>query len=496
MRLWRNCIEDLTPRKTERAAPPDDWQGWLAAVFGSHLRPPFADYHAEFWEWVWALERDEPARPFVAIWPRGFAKSTSVEVACAYVAATNTRRYGLYVCDTQDQADAHVENVAGLLESPGFSRAYPQASTRKVGKYGNSRGWRRNRLRTASGFTLDAIGLDSAVRGAKVDEDRPDFIVFDDVDDRLDTALAVEKKVTILTESILPARAAHAAVVFAQNLIHKNGIVARLADGRADFLADRIVSGPHPALVDAEFERAPDGWKIVKGTPTWAAMTIETLQTVLNAIGLRAFKREEQHEVNDAEGAIWSQDVIDEHREKGGVPDGISLARVVVGVDPPGATAECGIVVVGIGTNKRGYVLGDYSKAGTPNEWANAVVAAYDRHAADAVVVETNFGGPMATNTVRTVRPNLKVIAVTASRGKAIRAEPVSAVYDQGRVAHVGYFPALEDEMTGWVPGQPSPNRLDALVWACTELGLVTQVAETKPVEGETLQVLQEWFDE
>lgn len=469
--LW-GARERLRRRAAAAETVAGDWRDWLARFFGGYLYPPYAPYHEEFWEWVWAIRPDQPARPFVAIWPRGFAKSTSVEIVCAAVAALGARRYGLYVCATQDQADKHVANVAGLLESREFSRAYPAASSRKLGKYGSSQGWRRNRLRTASGYTLDAIGLDAAVRGAKVDEDRPDFIVFDDVDDRLDSPQTTEKKIVTITESILPAKADHAAVVVAQNLIHKNSIVARLADGRADFLADRVVSGPHPALIDPEYAMVDGRWRIVAGTTTWDGKPIAALEDTLNAVGLRAFKREGNHEVKEAEGAIWSQAVLDEHREFDGVPDGIDLARVVVGIDPPGAKTECGIVVVGRGTNKRGYVLADYSKAGPPNAWATAALAAFDACEADAFVVETNFGGPMATQTIRTIRPGVKIIEVTASRGKVIRAEPVSAAYDVGRVSHVGYYPQLEDELTGWVPGMPSPNRLDALVWACTELGL------------------------
>lgn len=463
---------------TGPASLPADWQGWLAAVFGSYLRPPFAAYHAEFWEWVWSLEAGQSARPFVAIWPRGFGKSSSAEAACAAVAARGARSYVMYISGTQSQADDHVKSTAKLFLSEDLARHYPAVGRRGMTKYHVSEGWRRDRIVTASGFVVDALGLDTAARGVKWGNERPDLFIVDDIDDPLDTAKTTEKNVTMLTQSLLPAGAPHAAVVVIQNLIHKNGIVARLADGRADFLGERKVSGPHPAVIDPEFVNEGGTWRIASGVSTWAAMTLAKLSDVLNRIGLRAFKRELQHEVNDAEGALWSQDVIDEHREADGVPDGIALARVVIGVDPPGATAECGIVGVGRGTNKRGYVLGDWSRVGAPNAWGIAVVAAYDSLHADAVVVETNFGGPMATQVIRSIRPGIKIVEVHASRGKAVRAEPVSAAYDQGRCAHVGYFPQLEDEMTGWVPGGPSPNRLDALVWACTDLGLVVTGAE------------------
>jgi phage terminase large subunit-like protein len=119
------------------------------------------------------------------------------------------------------------------------------------------------------------------------------------------------------------------------------------------------------------------------------------------------------------------------------------------------------------------YVLDDRSIAASPDGWANAAVRLFDDLGGDRVVGERNFGGDMVESTVRTVRPGLPFSLVNASRGKAQRAEPIAALYEQGRVHHVGAFPQLEDEMTTWTPSEPwSPNRLDALVWAITELGL------------------------
>ncbi len=175
--------------------------------------------------------------------------------------------------------------------------------------------------------------------------------------------------------------------------------------------------------------------------------------------------------LEDVEGALWNLDAIDRHRIDA-VPAGVSLVRVVVAVDPPGTAtgAECGIVVVAKGSDGRGYVLDDCSRRGTPNEWAGATIAAFDEYHADAVVIEVNQGGEMATNTLQTRRATLPVKPVHASRGKATRAEPVSSLYEQGRVSHVGAFPALEDQMCTWVPGEQSPDRMDALVWGGTEL--------------------------
>src|SRR5690554_6819177 len=172
------------PRQRARRAASDRWEKWLASLFPNYVYAPFADRHRALWEWVWAIEAGVRPRPFVAVWPRGGAKSTSAELATVAVGARRRRRYTWYISETQDQADKHVETIAALLESPKVAHYYPEMAERKIGKYGNSRGWRRQRLRTASGFTIDALGLDRASRGAKVEEQRPDLMIFDDIDDK------------------------------------------------------------------------------------------------------------------------------------------------------------------------------------------------------------------------------------------------------------------------------------------------------------------------
>lgn len=160
---------------------------------------------ADLWSYVWALDRGVRPSAFIAVWFRGGTKSTSCELAVAALAAMRKRRYALYVCATQDQADDHVANIATMFESPRFAVIYPKAASRKLSRYGHSRGWRRNRLRTASGFTIDAIGLDTAARGAKMEEDRPDVMILDDLDEENDDKRAVDKKIRALTRKLLPA---------------------------------------------------------------------------------------------------------------------------------------------------------------------------------------------------------------------------------------------------------------------------------------------------
>jgi phage terminase large subunit-like protein len=147
-----------------------------------------------------------------------------------------------------------------------------------------------------------------------------------------------------------------------------------------------------------------------------------------------------------------------------------------VAVDPPGgsskANAECGIVVAGRGTDGQCYVLADLSGHMSPEQWARAAVNAYKGWKADRIVAEQNYGGAMVESTIRAVDGTVPVKMVVASRGKQLRAEPIAALYEQRRVHHVGEFPGLEDQMCSWCPTDagPSPDRVDALVWAATEL--------------------------
>ncbi len=154
----------------------------------------------------------------------------------------------------------------------------------------------------------------------------------------------------------------------------------------------------------------------------------------------------------------------------------VMLKRIVVGVDPAASanesSDETGIVVAGLGDDGHGYVLADYSGRYTPEGWGKRAVEAFERYKADRFIVEGNNGGEMATHVIKTVWPNAPIKLVHASKGKAARAEPVAALYEQGKVHHVGMFSELEDQLCTWEPlgNDRSPDRLDALVWALTEL--------------------------
>lgn len=208
--------------------------------------------------------------------------------------------------------------------------------------------------------------------------------------------------------------------------------------------------------------------------PTWTNPHIPKKE--IAAMERDMTRRKYQQEVaaeflDEVEGALWTWDLINGTRAQEH-PD---LQRIVVGVDPAGGGPdEVGIVACGRSVDGDAYVLEDASLRGSPNTWAEAVASAYRRHEADRVVAEKNFGGDMVESTLRTADANLPVSVISASRGKQQRAEPVAALYEQGKVHHDGRHDKLEDQMTTWDPAESgsSPDRVDALVWALTELML------------------------
>lgn len=182
-----------------------------------------------------------------------------------------------------------------------------------------------------------------------------------------------------------------------------------------------------------------------------------------------------------AEGALWTLEMIDKWRSQGDLIPLPDMQRIVVAVDPSGcgdednqSNDEIGIIVAGLGMDGNGYVLEDLTCKAGPKVWGNVVVSAFDRWKADRVVAETNFGGDMVRYVLQSQRPGVPYKKLTASRGKAVRAEPIASLTEQGKVRMAGSFPALEDEMcsmtTAGYMGNNSPNRVDAMVWGMTEL--------------------------
>jgi predicted phage terminase large subunit-like protein len=187
--------------------------------------------------------------------------------------------------------------------------------------------------------------------------------------------------------------------------------------------------------------------------------------------------------LSDVPGALWQQEWLDRDRVAT-LPWG-NLQRVVVAIDPAVSSGEdsdeTGIIVAGVDANGIAYVLADESGRFAPHEWAQKAIGLYKKHNADRIVAEVNNGGAMVESTLRSIDPNVSYKAVHASRGKVTRAEPISALYEQGKVHHLGTFQQLEDQMAAFTSDFSrasagySPDRCDALVWAITELVLTKQ---------------------
>ena len=176
--------------------------------------------------------------------------------------------------------------------------------------------------------------------------------------------------------------------------------------------------------------------------------------------------------LDDNPGALWSRAIIESARTTSIPP----LVRIVVGVDPAVTSGEdsdyTGIVTAGMSADGHYYILADDTIKASPQEWAVRAIQSFEAHKADRIIAETNNGGDLVLHLFQQVKSTIPVRKVTATRGKQLRAEPIAALYEQGRVHHVGYFSELEDQMCEYEPGvtSKSPDRMDALVWALTDL--------------------------
>lgn len=227
----------------------------------------------------------------------------------------------------------------------------------------------------------------------------------------------------------------------------------------------------------------------------------------LKGLSARLQRRFLEGEFKDASpNALFKESDIDKWRVLDGVlPD---FQRIVIAVDPSGSddtdnadNDEIGICVAALGIDGNAYLLEDLTVKAGPAGWGKVATNAFERHAADLIVAEINFGGAMVRQVIQTARPKTPFKAVTASRGKAVRAEPISALVENGKVRMVGYFVGLEEELAGFTTsgytGENSPNRADAFVWAMAELfpGLVAAKKEAKKEGGaRRMPVVSAWM--
>lgn len=245
-----------------------------------------------------------------------------------------------------------------------------------------------------------------------------------------------------------------------------------------------ITTTPKPSPVLKEIMANPDT-AITRGSSNENRSNLSQVyfkNVIAPYLGTRLGRQEINAEIlDDTPGALWTRQRIEDSRVSlADVQLHIDLVvRIVVAIDPAVTSTaesdETGIVVVGLTRSAHILVFDDLSLRGSPLEWARVAIGAYKFRRADRIVGEVNNGGDLVERNIHVEDGNVPFRAVRASRGKFTRAEPVAAMYEQKRVHHVGTFPMLEDEMCNWIPGMKSPSRMDALVWAITELAIDTE---------------------
>lgn len=477
----------------------DDWEPHLKAIYPQHLGKDFAFFHREMWAWVFANIWSEEVSPaFLAIWARGAGKSTNAEIATAEFGASGTRKYCWYVRETQDQADKSIDNIAAVLESQTIEANYPGMSDRAVSKYGKPQGWRRNRLITASGFTVDGLGLDKAVRGVKSKEARPDLIIVDDIDGRHDTIATTTKKIETLTDSIFQAGASNVLILFIQNLIIPDGVMAQLVDGRAGFLLDKIVSGPFPAVEGLTYEQTKVGtYTVTGGEPTWPdGQGLDVVEAQINKVGPTSFLREGQHEV-DKTGGFYDH-IEFRYIERAFVPD---IVKYAVWCDPAVTTTDKSdsMAIQADGIDEKGiiYRFFSFEQITTPEDILRRAILKAVELGCISVGVETDQGGDTwksvyARAVERLIKdeiikveiknedgeitqkadviPSFKQDKAGAGHGSKVhRGQQMLADYEAGQIVHVkGTHTALEKSLMRF-PNKPL-DLADAAYWSWHDL--------------------------
>jgi hypothetical protein len=449
---------------------------------------------------VWKIKQGKRPSAFIAIWARGWAKSTSAELATVALAARGERKYALYVCGSQDQADDHVANIASMLESPRFSVMYPRVASRRLTKYGHSRGWRRNRLRTASGFTIDAIGLDTAARGAKMDEDRPDLMILDDLDEEHDDRRSVDKKILSLTRKLLPAGSDDLAILGIQNLVHRHSIFSQIADDTAEFLHDRIVSGPIPAVEGLEVRRLNGEYLIEDGVATWVGMDLETCEENINDWGLTAFLNEAQHKVTPPPGGMFNHILPYVPLVEPSLPILKRLVRTVCWVDPAVSDTDQSdshaIQIDGLGVDGKIYRLYSWEDRTSPRNAVRRAIVKAVEYGAESVGIETDQGGDTWDDVYFNARQDaekelgckilmpMKTARAGAIGSKTHRASLMLADYERDAFRHVlGTHEILNASLARFPKSKPH-DLTDASFWSWRDL-------REMEIEGETPEVVE-----
>ncbi len=321
---WDAAISELLPWLAEAR-----WaEAFIPLAWGDVLDlKPFAPFHYEAWAW-WASIDDERPPAFVGCWFRGAGKSSTFGMMLGLSALIGLRDYALWVGAREQAIIDKVSSVGALLAVPRVRAAFPdQTELYRDAMTGVKQDWRRGRVATASGFALDAVGMDQALRGALRLNRRPGLLLIDDIETSADSEYILARKFDQLSRSVVEAGADHCATAFIENLISETSIMNGTLTGRLDFLRRRVVSGPWPQIdgLETELEDTPEGpqYSIVGGEPNWEGADLVVSERQMNEAGLTSFLLERQHQTDAVDGVMLPR----------------SSARYVT--DPPGGLLVC-----------------------------------------------------------------------------------------------------------------------------------------------------------
>lgn len=427
-------VSTSTPRGK---SSPNDWRVLLSPAQVQSLRetartiaPTLEAAETLLWDWqTWGRPNQQAPggdwRTWLVLAGRGFGKTRT---GAEWVRAQIERGYGrvaLVAPTAADARDVMVEGESGILAiSPPWNRPHYEPSKRRIT-------WPNGAMAVA--YSADEPDRLRGPQHAAAWCDEAAAWRYPDAWDMLQMGMRLgDNPRTVVTTTPKPVRLIRDLIKAADTVVTRGATFDNAANLPAPFLAS--------------IRRQYAGTRL--GRQELYAELLE-----------------------DTPGALWTRASIDDTRVST-VPQ---LRRVVVAIDPAvtshETSDETGMIVAGVGMDGHGYVLADRSLRASPDGWARAAVAAYTTWEADRIVAEANNGGDLVEAVLRMVDPNAPYRAVRASRGKVSRAEPVAALYEQGRVHHVGVFDRLEDQMTTYTPETAtSPDRLDALVWALTDL--------------------------
>ena len=353
----------------------------------------------------------------------------------------------LYAAPTQDQIDRFWTEVTRSLDEPIAHGAYYKNETRHIIEIRGT----ENRIRAKTAFNSDTLRGDYA-----------DILILDEFQLMDETAWSEVGAPMLLDND------GDAVFIYTPPSLHSRSMTKARDPRHAAKMwkkADEDESGRWAAFHFTSHDN-----------PHISKTALSEIAHDMTALAIR--QEIDAEDIDEAPGALWHRRAVMVGTQKvlgleeNRVFKAPLLIRIAVGVDPSGSSGgdACGIVATGIDVRREHYTLEDNSIQGSPDIWAQEACKTYHKLKADIMVAERNYGGEMVEKVIRDTDPTVNIKLVNATRGKAIRAEPISAKTERGKDHMVGYFPALEDELCMWQQGDKSPNRLDAKVWADTEL--------------------------